>query len=81
MPAIKKADFFDSEAGQAARQALLIMDKDTAFNTYSSYTANAQDYPDYKIPFVDKHMNYLMLHPSTDPQQYISNLRLMTRVR
>jgi hypothetical protein len=75
----KKPDFFESEEGKEAERMLKSMALDKTFHTESSYSANAMLYPDNKIPFVKKHMEYLRSHPSTDPMHYISNLRLMTR--
>lgn len=77
----KRVNFFESEEGQAIALTLKNMALDEAYNTDSSYSANSELYPDNLIPFVAKHMSYLNAHPSTDPQHYISNLRLMTRVR
>ncbi len=77
----KRVSFFDSEEGTQTRTILEGMIVDTKFNTGDSYSANAVEYPDNVIPFVDKHMNYLNAHPSVDLSHYISNLRLITRVR
>lgn len=77
----KKVDFLESEEGIAIKQALQKMAADSAYNTKASYSADAERFPDGSMSFVDKHMDYLRRHPATDPQQYISNLRLMTRVR
>jgi hypothetical protein len=30
---------------------------------------------------VDKHLTYLSAHPKVKPQQYMSNLRLQTKIR
>lgn len=79
--ASKKINFIDSDEGQATRQQLLDMVADDAYMTDSSYSANGALYPDNLIPFVDKHMEYLRSHPTTNPQQYLSNLRLVTRLR
>lgn len=76
-----KIAFVDSEIGAAIKQDLHHMVLDNAFNTDSSYSANGGLYPDNLIPFVDKHMNYLNTHPALDPQQYMANLRLVTRIR
>lgn len=57
------------------------MAKDSTYNTKPSYSANIVQYPNNLIPFTDKHMNYLYMHPAIDPYHYIANLRLMTRVR
>lgn len=82
MPTAKKrVNFFDSEEGVRIEETLRHMVTDGAYNTNSSYSANIETYPNNLIPFVAKHMGYLNTHPGTDPQHYISNLRLMTRVR
>jgi hypothetical protein len=82
MPTIKKkTDFFVSEEGMEIKRILNSMTMDDSYNTDSSYSANSVLYPNNLIPFVDKHMNYLYTHPSTNPQHYISNLRLVTKIR
>jgi hypothetical protein len=50
-----------------------------AYHTVSSYSANATNYPDHVISFVDKHMKYLSEHQAVNVDHYLSNLRLMTR--
>jgi len=77
----KRVSFFESEEGIKIAEILRQMTVDSAFNTDSSYSANSVRYPDNLIPFVDKHMNYLNMHPNMDPYQYLANLRLMTRHR
>lgn len=82
MPTLKKkTNFLDSPEAAEAKAALRLMASDDAYNTRSSYIANGTNYPDNLIPFVDKHMNYLNTHPSIDHRQYLSNLRLMMRIR
>jgi hypothetical protein len=76
----RKVNFFESEEGAAIKEVLTSIAADTAYNTKSSYSIAAQ-YSDHMIPFVDKHMNYLNGHPSIDPDQYVSNLRLITKIR
>ncbi|MEI7682795.1 MAG: hypothetical protein WCJ24_00655 [Candidatus Saccharibacteria bacterium] len=76
----RKVNFFESEEGAAVKQALTDIAADKAYNTKSSYSIAVQ-YADHLIPFVDKHMNYLNGHPSIDPEQYVSNLRLITKIR
>lgn len=49
--------------------------------TTSSFSSNAELYPDGQIPFVEKHIAYLLDHPKVDPDQYLSNLRLMLKKR
>lgn len=77
----KKNNFVGSEEAVRIEQMLVQMAEDGAYNTKSTYSADAIQYPDNLIPFVDKHMNYLKTHPSLDPQHYLANLRLMTKIR
>ena len=74
-------DFIDSPEGIAIRRQLEKMETDALYNTSSSYSAKTEIYADNLIPFVDKHMNYLTSHPSLNPDIYLSNLRLMTRLK
>ncbi|QQS18155.1 hypothetical protein IPL68_05985 [Candidatus Saccharibacteria bacterium] len=57
------------------------MASDTTYITEAGYSPNSELYPNHVIPFVEKHLEYLRTHPTTDPQHYLSNLRLMTRRR
>ena len=77
----KKIDFITSDEGIITAELLRLMVLDEAFATEPSFSADSQTYPDNLIPFIDKHMMYLRSHPNTNPIQYISNLRLMTRLR
>lgn len=77
----RQRDFLDSEQGKGIRHILQQMEADSGYNTVSSYSANSTDYPDNLMPFVDKHLNYLLAHPKLDTTQYIANLRLKTRIR
>jgi hypothetical protein len=82
MPTLKKrVSFFESEDGLRTQEILSEMTHDERFNTDSSYSADAVQYPNNLIPFVDKHMNYLNSHPGIDLDHYVSNLRLITRKR
>jgi hypothetical protein len=76
-----RSGFLDSEEGLDIRQKLQFMMVDSQYNTSSSYSANSMLHPDNLISFVDKHMNYLNVHPNLDAWMYIANLRLMTRIR
>lgn len=71
--------FLDSEEADLIRQDLIKMMKDRSFNTKATYSPAAID--GETMLFVDKHMNYLSKHANLAPDQYLSNLRLMTRVR
>jgi len=77
----KKTDLFKTDAGLEVVRELKTMTTDDAYNTKPSFSVKSELYPDNLIPFVDKHMDYLRSHPAMDPRQYLSNLRLMTRIR
>ncbi len=77
----KKVSIFESEKGAEIEQALRLMATDSTYNTTASYVANTAVYPDNRITFVEKHMNYLNNHQDIDPDQYLSNLRLIARIR
>ena len=77
----KRVDFFNSTTGSEVKQQLVRMSNDTAFNTDAGYSANTMLYPDNLMTFVEKHMAYLNTHPNIDTDQYMANLRLMTRLR
>lgn len=77
----KRINFVDSEEGHEIKQALCLMAEDSAYITESSYNANELLYPGHDMSFVEKHMHYLSVHQNVNPQQYLSNLRLMTRAR
>ena len=68
--------FLASDEAQLIRLDLEKMMTDPAFNTTSTYSPTSID----SVLFVDKHMKYLSQHPNLNPQQYLSNLRLMTRI-
>ena len=63
------------------QDALQAMELDNSLKTDSSFSANAMLYPDGQIPFIEKHLAYLKNHPRLDREQYLSNLRLMIRIR
>lgn len=76
----KKSSFNNEQEIADTRALLLAMVEDGGFNTTGSYSANSTLYPDNVIPFVDKHIQYLSTH-TLNPHQYLSNLRLMTKIR
>ena len=59
-------------------QALL---DDKTFKTVPGYSIDGETYPDHKVPFIADHLNYLRKHPQVDPANYLSNLRLMLKIR
>jgi hypothetical protein len=77
----KKIAFSESEEGIACKKALELLLRDVAYNTEDRYHANEVLYPDNIIPFVEKHMQYLASHPTVNPNYYLANLRLMTKIK
>lgn len=74
---ISQQKFLDSAEAIEIKNALERMVADPCFNTEPTYTTGA----DPSWSFVDKHMTYLSEHPKLDPRHYLSNLRLMTRLK
>lgn len=64
------------------REKLIALENNPSLSTKaSSYSANSTMYPSGQIPFVEKHMAYLMAHPKLDHDQYLANLKLMLKTR
>lgn len=63
------------------RSALQRLEADVAMSTPKSYSANGELHPDHLQSFTEKHMLYLKQHPKVNAEQYLSNLRLMIRIR
>ena len=59
--------------------ALKLMETDVAYLTEPAYRGSSVRWDDNYVSFVDYHLNYLRLHPSLAPDQYLSNLRLKLR--
>lgn len=66
---------------EGVREQLERMVADVSMNTLPSYSADIETYPDKEMPFVDKHLNYLLNHPKIDSAQYLANLRMRVRSR
>lgn len=77
----KKRDFLTSEEGIWAAQVLNAMVLDDAYKTDPSFCADTDTYPDNLISFPDKHMRYLQNHANTNVEHYVSNLKIMTKLR
>jgi len=61
--------------------ALKVMETDQSLVTKSAYRANSDLWPGNRISFVDAHLAYLKSHPAVNPAHYLSNLRLMLRIK
>ncbi len=71
-----KAQFLASEDAQTVRLELERMMESAQYSTHTFYTP-----ADATQSFVDKHLHYLSEHPKLKATEYLSNLRLMTKVR
>lgn len=60
---------------------LRAMAQDESFHTLPGYSMDIETYPDNTIPFIEEHISYLKKHPQVNPKHYLSNLRLMLKVR
>lgn len=57
------------------------MEDDPGYNTQSSYHSDGDRYPNNLISFAEMHLEHLRKFTNIDPMQYISNLKLMTRIQ
>jgi len=53
------------------------MTQSDKYSTRTMYSTSKKD----GLTFVDKHMKYMSLYPSLNHQQYVQNLKLMTKIR
>ena len=75
--AIITQKYLESEVAQEVYKELQAMAESPAYKTESSYSPSSIE----RTSFVDKHMKYLSMHQKLDYRHYISNLKLMTKVR
>jgi len=66
--------FYNSERCETAREALQELIDSTGHTTDSAYYNGG-------LGFMDRHLHYLSTHPQVNMDGYLSNLRLMTKVR
>lgn len=74
---VSQQKFLDSDEAKAIRAELTRMESDKDYNTQPMYAATLVD----DKPFVERHMTYLSDRPKLDPQQFLRNLKLMTRIK
>lgn len=74
----RQVAFFKSEAAIAAETELKLMANDSRYNTQGTFSAR---YSGHVMPFVERHMKYLSEHPKLDTEHYLSNLKLMTKIK
>lgn len=70
-----RQNFLDSSDAEAVREILIDMTKSSVYKTTTSLGV------DDPKQFVEKHLDYLSLHTNIDPEQYLSNLRLKSKIR
>jgi hypothetical protein len=69
--------FFESDEGKTLRKELVMMTESKQYKTLSMYSTIDID----GQSFVDKHMRYMSQFPAMNRDQYVSNLKLMTKIR
>lgn len=69
--------FLKSTEAEEIRSVLRGMMKSREFNTTSTYSPTSEG----PLSFEDKHMQYLSQHTAMNPNHYLSNLRLITKIR
>jgi hypothetical protein len=76
-PAFDVDEFLDEDS---VHEMLLEMEQNELLNTKSSYV---NDGPDgvRLMTFYEKHSIYIKTHPKINPQNYLSNIRTMIRIR
>jgi len=72
-----KQQFITSSLAATIKDELEDMEQDAAYYTQTSYSAMQE----CDVTFTEKHYTYMSTHPSVKPNEYMSNLRLMTKVR
>lgn len=74
--AIAMEKYLKTDTAKNIRKELEAMLENPKYHTESSYSPSSTE----RITFVDKHIHYLCTHQKINPDQYLSNLRLMTKV-
>ena len=69
--------FFKSDEGIELRNQLTKMADDESYNTRTTYSTLDEN----GLTFVEKHMKYMSLYPNLNYWQYVSNLKLKTKIR
>jgi tRNA U34 5-carboxymethylaminomethyl modifying enzyme MnmG/GidA len=65
---------------QEIQQALHDMEQDELLNTGPILVRSAED-SIIRVSFRDRHTVYLKNHPKVNPQDYLSNIKTMIRIR
>ncbi len=57
------------------------LENDPSMSTKDAYSPAATDWPDNRMPFVERHLAYLKSHKLVDAEGYLSNLALIIKKR
>ncbi len=60
---------------------LKVLENDPSMKSESIYSPAATEWPDSRLPFIERHLAYLRAHKTVNPEHYISNLALMIKKR
>ena len=69
--------FLLTDTGSSAKLELQRMADSPSFHTRPAYDIVTGR----RSPFVDRHLNYLAAHPYVKPAAYLTNLKVMVKVR
>lgn len=72
-----KVDYFETLEGQDILAQLEAMSLSDSYVTKESYIPHSVSL----ITFVHKHQEFIRKHPNTNAQHYVSNLKIMCRIR
>lgn len=61
------------------KAALKSLEASSDYLTKPNYRGTSERWTNNYTSFIDYHLNYLKIHPTLNPEQYISNLRLSLR--
>lgn len=75
---LRTKQFSETVGGSYLHEELLKMAKSKHYNTRSMYTTLDTD--NNQQTFVEKHMKYASQFPNLNYAQYVSNLKLMTKI-
>lgn len=62
-------------------ERLKVLENDPKMKTESIYSPAATEWPNSRLPFIERHLVYLRAHKTVNPEHYISNLALMIKIR
>lgn len=68
--------FSESPEGKLIREMLIKMVNSGSYNTVSSYSTRNPD----GVTFIEKQMRYMCQYPTMNRMQYISNLKMKTKM-